>query len=373
MKLTKITLITLIFFTLTTLIFAENVIYSFDQDFPPFTFMEKGKAVGFEIDLAKAILAETDYKLDLSPGQWADVQEKLKTGKIQITSGMAQTKERKKLYDFVQIPNSRLQIRIFVKSNSKIKCFADLNNKFVGTQKGSWYADVVEQHGHDKIKLYDTEAAALLALSREEVSAFVGAAKTAYYNMRKVGLDNIVSVGTPLELKQIYFAIEKDKKQLLAVSNNNFQKIIDNGLYEEIFKKWFVKPVSTEYIEKLINSAKEVSRFSYAPYSNYAVGAAILTRNGNIYTGCNVENALLNLTTSAVKVALLKAISQGESEFVAIVNLLPDGKLVPPAADERQLIYEFGSGTQIILNDTNDKYKSYLISGLLPFAFDLYK
>jgi len=372
MKSIKILLTLMVFMIIVSNVFAEEIIYSFDKDFPPFTFVKNGQTVGFEIDLAKAILEDSNYELKLKSGQWAEVQKNLNEGKIQITSGMAQTEERKELYNFVSIPNSRLQVRIFVKSDSRIKSFSHLENKYIGTQKGSWYADVVKDHGHEKIKLYETEKSALLALSRGEVYAFVGAAKTAYYNMRKNDIKDIVSVGTPLELKQIYFAIEKDRTDILEAFNQGFRNIRNNREYSKIYKKWFVEPVSDEQIEQLISRARKVSRFAYAPYSDFSVGAALLTKKGNIYAGCNVENAVYNLTTPALKTAILKAISSGESEFVAAVNLLPNGKLAPPAADERQLIYEFGSGTQIILYE-NGTYQKYLITELLPFAFDLYK
>jgi cytidine deaminase len=103
------------------------------------------------------------------------------------------------------------------------------------------------------------------------------------------------------------------------------------------------------------------------PYSKFAVGAALLAKSGRVYTGCNVENASYSLSVCAERVAIYKAVSEGEREFEAIAVVTEKG--VPPCGACRQVLREFGEGIRIIVADVYGKRRIFTLEELLPEAF----
>ena len=128
-------------------------------------------------------------------------------------------------------------------------------------------------------------------------------------------------------------------------------------------------------ISKLIETAMEQLKFSYTPYSNFKVGASLLTKNGQIYTGCNIENAAYTPTNCAERTAFFKAVSEGERHFAAICIVGgKDGKLADytsPCGVCRQVMMEFCEPEQfkIILAISREEYQIYTLKELLPEGF----
>lgn len=128
-------------------------------------------------------------------------------------------------------------------------------------------------------------------------------------------------------------------------------------------------------IEKLIDTAIEQLEFSYTPYSNFKVGAALLTRSGEIYTGCNIENASYTPTNCAERTAFFKAVSEGVRDFQAICIVGgKDGKLTEytaPCGVCRQVMMEFCNPKtfQIILAVDKERYEIYTLEELMPLGF----
>ena len=128
-------------------------------------------------------------------------------------------------------------------------------------------------------------------------------------------------------------------------------------------------------IEKLIDTAIEQLEFSYTPYSNFKVGAALLTRSGEIYTGCNIDNASYTPTNCAERTAFFKAVSEGVREFRAICIVGgKDGKLTEytaPCGVCRQVMMEFCNPKtfQIILAVDKERYEIYTLEELMPLGF----
>lgn len=128
-------------------------------------------------------------------------------------------------------------------------------------------------------------------------------------------------------------------------------------------------------IEKLIDTAIEQLKFSYTPYSNFKVGAALLTKSGKIYTGCNIENASYTPTNCAERTAFFKAVSEGVRDFQAICIVGgKDGKLTEytaPCGVCRQVMMEFCNPKtfQIILAVDKERYEIYTLEELMPFGF----
>lgn len=128
-------------------------------------------------------------------------------------------------------------------------------------------------------------------------------------------------------------------------------------------------------VEKLIDTAIEKLKFSYTPYSNFKVGAALLAKNGEIFTGCNIENASYTPTNCAERTAFFKAVSEGVREFRAICIVGgKDGKLTEytaPCGVCRQVMMEFCDPKtfQIILAVDKERYEIYTLEELMPLGF----
>ena len=123
--------------------------------------------------------------------------------------------------------------------------------------------------------------------------------------------------------------------------------------------------------EELIELAKGAREAAHAPYSKFEVGAALITSDGKIYTGCNIENSTYSLTVCAERVAIFKAVSEGSREIVKIAVVADTENLTPPCGCCRQMIWEFASEetTVIMANLTGDVVRCE-IKELLPKAFD---
>lgn len=128
-------------------------------------------------------------------------------------------------------------------------------------------------------------------------------------------------------------------------------------------------------VEKLIDTAIKQLKFSYTPYSNFKVGAALLTKSGKIYTGCNIENASYTPTNCAERTAFFKAVSEGVRDFQAICIVGgKNGKLTEytaPCGVCRQVMMEFCNPKifQIILAVDKERYEIYTLEELMPLGF----
>ena len=125
--------------------------------------------------------------------------------------------------------------------------------------------------------------------------------------------------------------------------------------------------------KQLMIEAQNARKYSYAPYSHFCVGAALLTKSGKIYTGCNIENAGYSATNCAERTAIFKAVSEGERDFEAIAIVGGrEGEIADfcaPCGVCRQVIAEFCPEDFKIVLGNGEKYEVYTLDKLLPFAF----
>lgn len=124
-----------------------------------------------------------------------------------------------------------------------------------------------------------------------------------------------------------------------------------------------------ELFEMLLQKAREAAEKSYSPYSKFPVGAALLSKDGRVFTGCNVENASYGGTICAERTALVKAVSDGYREFEAMAVVCKNLKDAWPCGICRQFIAEFGAQIKIIGEDSGGELKVMPISELLPKMF----
>ena len=122
--------------------------------------------------------------------------------------------------------------------------------------------------------------------------------------------------------------------------------------------------------EALVNLAKQARENAQAAYSNFRVGAALRASSGRMFGGCNVENATYGLTVCAERVAIFKAISEGERGFDAMAVVADTDSLTPPCGACRQLIWEFCGDVPVILANLRGKVEVARMRDLFPRPFD---
>ena len=126
--------------------------------------------------------------------------------------------------------------------------------------------------------------------------------------------------------------------------------------------------MNDETRQKLVQQAIGARKWAYVPYSHYAVGAALLTASGRVYDGVNIENAAYPVTVCAERVAVFKAVSEGERQFEAIAVVTSNGG--SPCGSCRQVLSEFGLDTLVIIADeTGAVHQELTVGQLLPGAF----
>ncbi len=126
----------------------------------------------------------------------------------------------------------------------------------------------------------------------------------------------------------------------------------------------------SESENELVKIATDARVRSVAPFSNFLVGAALRTKDGKVFTGCNVESASYGLTVCAERVAIWKALSEGERDFTDLVIVADTEQLTPPCGTCRQIIWEFCKSARITLANLNGQTEEANIKNLLPQAFD---
>ncbi len=126
---------------------------------------------------------------------------------------------------------------------------------------------------------------------------------------------------------------------------------------------------SSQQIRRLVATARRAAAVAYAPYSKFPVGAAVLTRSGRIFAGCNVENASYGLTNCAERTAVFNAVAAGHQELTAVAIYTPTQSPTPPCGACRQVISEFGPEAVVVcVCDSSERIESTL-DRLLPRGF----
>lgn len=131
--------------------------------------------------------------------------------------------------------------------------------------------------------------------------------------------------------------------------------------------------LAKETIENLVISARDARENAYAPYSGFKVGAAVICDSGRVYTGCNVENASYGLSVCAERVAILKAVSEGEKHINAVAIVTDTDEPASPCGACLQVIAEFSQddNPEIIISNLNLEYEKKSLGDYLPKPFNL--
>jgi cytidine deaminase len=128
--------------------------------------------------------------------------------------------------------------------------------------------------------------------------------------------------------------------------------------------------LSEHNFQSLIEAAQSARLQAVAPFSGFPVGAAVRSESGKIYTGCNIESASYGLTVCAERVAIWKALSEGERHFTELAVVADTETLTPPCGTCRQIIWEFARGATIVFANLKGESETFQMAELLPRAFD---
>ena len=121
--------------------------------------------------------------------------------------------------------------------------------------------------------------------------------------------------------------------------------------------------------KKLVKQAQAARKHSHSPYSQFRVGAALLTRKGKVYTGCNIEVSSFGLTICAERTAIFKAISEGEKRFAAIAIATDEDNFTTPCGACRQVLMDLAGNIDFIMSKKNGDVRLMKMSDLIPFPF----
>lgn len=122
-------------------------------------------------------------------------------------------------------------------------------------------------------------------------------------------------------------------------------------------------------VEEMRRAARAAMKNAYSRYSEFRVGAAVLTADGEVFAGCNVENASYGLTSCAERNAIFQAVAKGQRQIKAVVVVTPKQRLTPPCGTCRQVINEFGPRAEVFIFGRGKAEKKLKLSELLPRAF----
>lgn len=122
-------------------------------------------------------------------------------------------------------------------------------------------------------------------------------------------------------------------------------------------------------VKELLKKADEAKKYSYSPYSDFRVGAALLSKSGKVYVGANIENAAYSVACCAERVALYSAIMSGEKDFEAIAVTSDSNMITTPCGVCRQALFEFSPKMDVISSNNDLEYESKKLSAMLPGGF----
>jgi len=228
-----------------------------DKYFPPYEFVdEKGAYRGFNIDIMNALSLYGGFEVEYVPMEWDEAVKALEEGRVDAILGMSKSTERVQKFDFSKpiLINSRV---IFVsRDNVLINSLDDLKGKKVSIQSGDISEEIVRKLQKVEIKRESTQEKALQDLVEGKVDAFIGNKYSGLYNIQKNKYDDIVKiVGEPAGSTEYCIAVKKGDEQLLGMINKALNGIKDNGMYDQIYYKWF----GMEYV----NSSLIVKKYVY--------------------------------------------------------------------------------------------------------------
>jgi len=348
---------------------SQDVVYGFDKNFLPYSFVRGRESIGFEVELLKAVFDDSGLKLETRPMEkWERVQSELSSNTLQVSSGMTPTELRQKLFIFPERENLTLKARFFAREKDRAPRAEDLRGQTVAVKKASIYNTIVQNFGGFKVYGYETEEEALGAMWMGETMLYFGPDHTAYWFIEQNDYEDVAALGRPVAETGLYFAFYRGQTKLRDFVDRRIGELHRNGEYDRIYRKWFVKEVLPEERDALIESARQAARKSFAPHGGGDAGAALLSRTGKTYTGAKIQGLETGTGLSAIEAAVAAAVNAGDTEIRAAVLVGADGAVATPGTTERSLLMEFGRGVLVLVEPEPGEFDTLMVSRMLPYA-----
>jgi PAS domain S-box-containing protein len=218
----------------------RTLIVGGDHDYPPYEFLQDGKPKGFNIDLINETASAMNLKINIQLGPWNKVRGDLENGKIDILSGVAHSTERSKLFDFT-LPHALISFDFFVRKDSTIRSFADLNGKEIIVQEGGIMYDYLKEQRLTENIITGTNSSDIIKLlaAGKHDAVLINKIQGLYF-IRTLGLSNVKALGIEnLPKKKYGFAVTGGNSELRATLDEGLQILKNSGKYNEIYERWF--------------------------------------------------------------------------------------------------------------------------------------
>lgn len=212
-----------------------------ETTFPPFEFTKDDKYVGFDIDLADAVIKQMGSKMEFKSMGFDALIPAVQSGQIDlIAAGLNATPERAKQVSFSDPYFTQDGFIIIVnKDNDSIKDWADLEGKNVGAQVGTQQVKLAQEAKAANVKQLDSNSQAFMELQAKTLDAVVIDQPVGMYYLKQGADKDLKIVGAPKDAAGMVFAMKKDNKELQAAVNKALKELKDNGTYDKIYTKWF--------------------------------------------------------------------------------------------------------------------------------------
>lgn len=212
-----------------------------ETTFPPFEFTEGDKYVGFDLDLANAVIKQMGARMEFKSMGFDALIPAVQSGQIDlIIAGMDATPERAKQVAFSDIYfNQSGYVMVIRKDNDQIHDWSDLNGKIVGAQVGTKPVQIAQDSKAAQVKQFDSNAQSFLELQAKTVDAVIIDKAVGMYYLKKGGDQDLQIVGTPKESVGMVMAMKKNNTQLQSRINKALAEVRADGTYDKIFAKWF--------------------------------------------------------------------------------------------------------------------------------------
>lgn len=348
---------------------AEKKVFAFDRKYIPYSFVRNQQPTGFEVEVMEAVLNGSGLGIEYKPlRDWDRGQAELASGVVHVAAGVVRTDLKEKLFIFPDTPTLTLDLKFFVNRASQYANVGQLRGQLIAARRDSVTQLLLQEFGGVKVQLFDTDEAALEAVQRGEAAAYFGADKTAWDIIDRKSMKNLVVLGASMKEISMYYAFYKGEKGFRDLVNRGLRRIMANGEYDRIYRKWFVPEMTAPRMQALVDAAKKALPQAHTPRSGRQFAAAVLTRSGNVYQGAAVEGARAGVDVSAMELAVSKAVTAGDMEITSAVVVNAEGLALPPSARERELLRSFGRGLLVVLERNKGEYEAWSITRLLPFA-----
>lgn len=219
----------------------KKIILGGDAGYPPSTFFENGKPVGFQVDVIKAVAKSVQLEVEVQFTPWNEALKKLSSGEIDVVA-MSYSNERGELFDF-SVQFAINSFGLLVNKDSDIKRITDTAGKRILVQKGGVMRNYLKNNRLDAKITYLTDAENIITkLAKGDYDGAFLSKKTAYYIVKKLRIASLKFIGKEISLKQTVFGVKKGNIKLVQLLNEGLSIVYANGEMEIINEKWFGSP-----------------------------------------------------------------------------------------------------------------------------------